>query len=280
MTVDRFIGVDLAWGGSNPDKEHNETGVVVVDESGRVLDAGWTRGVDATAQWIQTRAGDGGCVVMVDAPLVVDNDTKQRVCEREVGQRYGRWKVSANSTNTSSPGQAGVALLAQLEKARWTYDSGVDGPAVAGRAVSECYPYTALVGAAELGYDRERPKYKRKPPTLTVAQWRPERARNCDELSRRLDGLRTAEPPLDLRSHPTTFKLIDEASPFDDRAYKHREDLLDAALAAWTALLWVRKGLDRCQVLGAGEASSERRRVPTIIAPARPEQRRPVVETG
>lgn len=171
-------------------------------------------------------------------------------------------------------------MLAQLEKARWTYDSGVDGPAVAGRAVSECYPYTALVGAAELGYDRERPKYKRKPPTLTVAQWRRERARNCDELIRRLDGLRTAEPPLDLRSHPTTFKLIDEASPFDDRAYKHREDLLDAALAAWTALLWVRKGLDRCQVLGAGEASPERRRVPTIIAPARPEQRRPVVETG
>lgn len=188
--------------------------------------------------------------------------------------------MSANSTNTSSPGRAGVALLASLGEAGWTYDSGVGGPAAAGRTVSECYPYTALVGAAELGYDVERPKYKRKPPKLTVAQWRPERARNCDDLIHRLDGLRTAETPLDLHSHPATRELIAVGSPYDDRAYKHREDLLDAAVAAWTALLWVRKGLDRCQVLGAGEASPERRRVPTIIAPARPEQRRPVVETG
>lgn len=54
--------------------------------------------------------------------------------------------------------------------AGWTYDSAVDGPATADRTVSECYPYTALVGAAELGYDSERPKYKRKPPKLTVPQ--------------------------------------------------------------------------------------------------------------
>lgn len=150
----------------------------------------------------------------------------------------------------------------------------MDGPASASRTVSECYPYTALVGAEELGYDDERPKYKRKPP-LAVNEWRPERARNCDELVRRLGGLDTAETPLDLRGHPTTRELIDVSSPCDDLSYKHREDLIDAAIAAWTALLWVRKGLDRCQVLGAGEASKERRRVPTIIAPARPEQRRP-----
>jgi hypothetical protein len=40
----------------------------------------------------------------------------------------------------------------------------MDGPASASRTVSACYPYTALVGAEELGYDDERPKYKRKPP--------------------------------------------------------------------------------------------------------------------
>jgi predicted RNase H-like nuclease len=32
--------------------------------------------------------------------------------------------------------------------------------------------------------------------------------------------------------------------------YKHREDLIDACLAAWTAALWIERGADRCQVLG------------------------------
>jgi predicted RNase H-like nuclease len=55
-----------------------------------------------------------------------------------------------------------------------------------------------------------------------------------------------------------------------DREYKHREDLIDAAICAWTGLLWLRHGLDRCQVLGdVGDPSGA-----TIIAPARSSQRR------
>jgi predicted RNase H-like nuclease len=84
-------------------------------------------------------------------------------------------------------------------------------------------------------------------------------------------ALADADPPLDLRSHETTGKLLEEASPLDIAAYKHREDLLDAALCAWTAALWHRHGFERCQVLGA--APGVVRPAATIIAPARPEQR-------
>lgn len=74
--------------------------------------------------------------------------------------------------------------------------------------ISECYPYTTLVGVAELGYDRERPRYKRKPRALPTAQWRPERAANCDDLIHRLATLEHTDPPLRLRSHPATHNLV------------------------------------------------------------------------
>jgi predicted RNase H-like nuclease len=266
----RVLGIDLAWREESADRVANETGVVATDLSGAVIDAGWTCGLDETLAWIEQWA-DGDALVMVDAPLVVTNTSGQRLCEREVGQRYGRWKVSANSTNLGSTRLAGVALLRQLEAAGWAYHDGCAGPPWHGRHVAETYPYTTLVGASELGYDVERPGYKRKPRGVGVAAFRPTRAATCDDLIDRLAGLGGADPPIDLRSHPVTRQLFEEPAPLDDRQYKHREDLLDAGLCAWTGLLWVRHGLQRCQILGASDTGSPQA---TIIAPARAEQRR------
>lgn len=138
--------------------------------------------------------------------------------------------------------------------------------------MSECYPYTTLVGAAELGYDQERPRYKRpgrKPPQ----GWRATRADTCDELIVRLSGLAEADLPLLLASHPVSHQLMTEPSPERDALYKHREDLIDALLCAWTAALWSRHGLTRCQVLGT-DSPAPPGQAPTIIASARQEQRR------
>lgn len=123
-----------------------------------------------------------------------------------------------------------------------------------------CYPYTTLVGTAELGYatDGQRPRYKRKPKSLLVAQWRPQRAAACDELIRRLTRLASADPPLHLDSHPVTHQLTEEPSPEVDVDYKHREDLIDAAICAWTAAPWNRHALDRCQILGPAAAATGR----------------------
>ena len=48
----RVLGVDLAWGEGGDGKAANETGVVAADLSGRILDAGWVRGVDETIGWM------------------------------------------------------------------------------------------------------------------------------------------------------------------------------------------------------------------------------------
>lgn len=269
----RFMGVDLAWREGNGDLLANETGVAVIDGAGRILDAGWTRGVGQTIGWADIAAGDGDAVMFADAPLVVGNETGQRLCETQVGQRYGRWKVSANTTNIHSPRLAGVQFLRLAGLSGWRYSDGSNGPPRGGHFISETYPYATLAGAAELGYDTERPRYKRKPPRLRAAQWRTERADNCDTLIRRLRQLADADPPLLLQSHPVTRELAEQPSPVSDSAYKHREDLIDALLCAWTASLWARHGFDRCQVLGL-PANPTGDPAATMIVPARPEQRR------
>ena len=268
----RFIGIDLAWDAGSGKKAANESGVLILDAQGTIVQAGWTVGVDETVNWLEKHAPDEAHL-FVDAPLVVNNTFGQRLCEKQVGQCYGRWKVSANSTNTNSKRLAGVELRKQLEQRGWLYSDGCEGPPRQGRYLSECYPYTTIVGAKELGYDKERPAYKRKPKKMKTGEFRPYRAEQCDELIRRVANLSTAVPPILLSSHPETVFLLKQPSPISDMEYKHREDLLDAALCAWTASLWARLGEERCQVLGSDDLLCNGLRS-TIIAPTRETQRR------
>jgi predicted RNase H-like nuclease len=99
----RYLGIDLAWG-EKPSSSAAASGVVALEQTGDIVDAGWTRGVDATVEWVQVHATDN-CLLFIDAPLVVNNTAGQRLAEKQVGQRYWRWQVSANSTNLGSPRQ-------------------------------------------------------------------------------------------------------------------------------------------------------------------------------
>ncbi|MDH6236336.1 DUF429 domain-containing protein [Cryobacterium sp. CG_9.6] len=268
-----YIGVDLAWGEGTALKPANETGLVHLDDDGTVLDAGWARGIDAVTDWILARATPGD-VIAIDGPLVIENPTGIRECEREVAQRYSQWRVAANPSNLSRPILGGVTLRRRLEAAGFFYTHGSAAPLPHRVEFFECYPYTTLVGASVFGYEIERPRYKRFNASLpTPAERRAFRIAECDELLQRMLRLTDARPALDLRSHPLTAALVDEPSPLNIAAYKHREDLLDAALCAWTAALWTQFGRERCQVLGETDAPDAEGRIPVIIAPARPEQR-------
>ncbi len=270
----RFLGIDLAWGEGTDVKPANRSGVVALDPNGTIVDAGWTIGLEATQRWIAEHA-DEECLLFIDAPLLVDNPTGQRLAERQVGQRYGSWWVSANSTNQSSPRQAGVRLRERLEPLGWRYDDGIKGPPRSGRYMSECYPYTTIVGVEALGYDDKRPAYKRSPKRTPAAIAWPMRTAACDELIGRIGTLADHDPPLDLRSHPATRELLDVPSPTAATQYKQREDLLDAAICAWTAAYWWRHGFEQSQVLGVEPTgAAQRRPIASIIAPTRAAQRR------
>ena len=72
------VGIDLAWA------DKNESGIVMLDPAGNVAAAGWTVGVDATVAWLDNHA-PVDALLFVDAPLVVNNETGQRRCEKQVG---------------------------------------------------------------------------------------------------------------------------------------------------------------------------------------------------
>ncbi|AMM22157.1 hypothetical protein AX769_01105 [Frondihabitans sp. PAMC 28766] len=276
----RFVGVDLAWGEGTAAKPANETGLCVIDEHGTVQGAGWARGIEAVADWILTAVGESRAIVAVDAPLVVPNATGMREGEKQVGRAYGRWKVSANATNQALKWLGGVTLRDRLEEAGAVVVSGRHDPAAQRPRVSlvECYPYTTLVGMNELGYDDERPRYKRLPRGVPPVEARAARAIATDDLIARLARLDTADPPLRLASHPVTAELLTSPTPLAGPAHKHREDLIDAALCAWTAAILHRHGEARVQLLGLDspiDAQDATGRPAVIVAPARPSQRLP-----
>jgi predicted RNase H-like nuclease len=271
--VSRYLGVDLAWGEGTTERSANETGLVCIDDAGVVLEAGWATGIAEVVQWLAAVA-EPGDVIGIDAPLVVYNESGMRLCERQVGQRYGQWQVSAYPSNLGLPALGGVALRKDLEEIGFEYQDGTQVHDADAITFFECYPNTTLVGAVELGYATERPRYKRLNTGLPAAERRAHRAAECDELLRRIATLTDATPPMDLATHPVTAELLDTRSPLKDGPYKHREDLIDAALSAWTAAIWATAGRDRCQILGADAAPDEQGRVPVLIAVARPEQRR------
>jgi len=268
----RYLGVDLAWGEGSEAKSANRSGVVALEASGTIRDARWTIGVEATIEWIQQHTADDA-LLFVDAPLVITNATGPRLADRQTGRRYGRWWVSANSVNLNSPRKAGVHLRERLEALGWRYSDGRDGPPSRGQVLSECFPYTTIVGVSELGYDDKRPAYKRASKGMPAAEAWPIRTAACDELIRRVARLAEFDPPVDLASHPVTKRLLEEASPARWRDYKLREDLLDAVICAWTAAYWHRHGFERSQLLGLPEQPGDDPLLATIIAPARPEQR-------
>lgn len=255
-----YLGIDLAWG------QVNATGVAALRDDGRLADAGLRTGVAALVDWVASFP-DPDVLCFVDAPLVVTNPTGQRPCETEVGRRYGRWKVSANSSNTALPHRAGVDLRAALSRG-WGVHDGLDGPPSGGRWLAECYPYTTLVAAAEFGCPPERPAYKRRPRAVAAADWPVLRAATLDRLVGCLAGLAGADPPLRLDTHPAAAALRASPGPLGAGEHKRREDLFDALVCAWTAALWHRHGTRRCQVLGPGPDPT--RPGATIIAPTRP----------
>ncbi|HEV2771570.1 MAG TPA: DUF429 domain-containing protein [Thermoleophilaceae bacterium] len=186
----RYLGIDLAWGEGSQARPASRSGVVALDPDGRIVNAGWTLGLAETIEWVEANALED-TLVFVDAPLLIDNEDGQRLAERQVGQRYGKWWVSANSTNRRSPRQAGVHFRRRLEGRGWRYDDGLDGRPGRGRVLSECYPYTAIVGAPELSYDDKRPPYKRKPKGMRAKDAWPLRTSG---LRRAHQALRRARP--------------------------------------------------------------------------------------
>jgi predicted RNase H-like nuclease len=137
----RFVGIDLAW------STKNRTGLAVVDVDGRLLDSATVRTDEEIERWVR---GQGEVLVAaVDAPLIVPNETGQRVGENEVQRAFGAYGAGPYPANRSRPWfrpPRGETLARTMS---WSMDPSRHG--TPGEPVCiEVYPHPAMVALFEL----------------------------------------------------------------------------------------------------------------------------------
>jgi predicted RNase H-like nuclease len=232
-----FLGIDLAW---SPRHASGVAALVPVPERDAlaVRACALVQGDDELLGFVQTHLA-ATMVIMVDAPLRVPNATGRRTCEALVAQRFGRAEAGAHPSNrarleATCGGVRGERLAAALG-AFGVREAGLDA-AGRGRTIFECYPHPAHV--VLFGLTRTL-KYKKKRQPWDVA-----RAALAEYLAR-MGSL--AAPTIELPA-----SLAEALAPGDSvgRAYKSREDRLDAIFCAYLAALAPR---GRLEMLGSVE---------------------------
>ena len=207
-----FVGIDLAW------RAKARTGLAAVDDSGRLVQSGTAITDDEIVAWVERQ----GPVVIaaVDAPLVVPNQTGQRVAEREIGRAFGKYGASAYPSNRSNPLFDPPRAEALSRRMGWSVDPEVAGT-VEMPACIEVYPHSALVGLFSLP---ERILYKKGP----------DRGAGFALLMRCL----TSVPELRLEESPRWAELTGIVASPRLGDLTRIEDELDAILCAHLAWLW------------------------------------------
>ncbi len=238
-----FVGVDLAWAPRNP------TGLAALapGPQGPVVRAVETRVTDdEIVEFVRAHLAPM-TVVMVDAPLVIPNREGMRECDRLTHVHFGRWHAGCYPANRVNMGRytggrpRGERLGKRLSALGFGWPPGslpTRAPR-SGRLLFECYPHPAQVQL--FGLD-ETLKYKKKRQTWTVAR---AEFRRYLELMQGLRRPSVSLPPAILRALDVSGQV--------GRAYKAREDMLDAIFCAYLAAL-VPEG--RLEMLGEPERGS------------------------
>lgn len=207
------VGIDLAW-------STGTTGLAVVDDSGRLLTSTSVQDDEQIAGWIDQLPRPPQ-VVAVDAPLVVPNDTGQRLAERLIGQTFGRYGAFAHSANRTLMGgePRGMRLARRFG---WSVDPHAR-PTENRTVCIEVYPHPALIGLFRLPYRLAYKKGRtaaRLPPFVAL-----------------LDHLETI-PELRLSTQPRWQQIRHAVAARRPGVIGRYEDEVDAVVCAHLAWLW------------------------------------------
>ena len=222
MSVGWFISVDLAWG------ERRGSGVAVLrGEAGRLqfVSAGSALTLDEIANTI--RALPGPRIIAIDAPLVIQNPSGMRPCDRAVPHIYGRFHAGTYPANLRIlKGRVRAMDLARSLEA--TVLHGVDDLRAVGQDercwAMEVYPHAGMVEL--FGLDRTL-KYKRGPVRFRQAGL----AALAALFRARLPHV---DPPLPITGTLESFLAVEPCTLRGD-ALKAHEDRLDALFCAYLA---------------------------------------------
>lgn len=217
-----FIGIDLAW------KEKGETAIIALDYKGEVIAHGCEKENTAIASFVDRYSADG-CLVGIDAPLVVKNYEGRRQCE-EMLQARGIQAYPANRSwfLRAFGAVRGEKLMAELEKIGFCLvDTIPRGRYI--RGVMEVYPYATIRAVLP-----EIPPYKKGGKEQRLMG-----------IRRLLSMLQSLKPPLRI-----PLRLLQLGGTIDD--LKRASDFIDAAVAAYTVYVC---SMDpgKCIILGNKE---------------------------
>jgi len=216
-----LAGVDLAW-----QSEKNPSAIAY----GNLVEGTLTvTGVDAAVYGIEVVlknliASKGLQGIAIDAPLIINNESGQRPCEKGVGKVYGSRNASCHTSNTKLYPNAKSVYLSQQLSDRGYAHLGNEHWQI------ECYPHPAIIEMFNLP---ERLKYKKGRVS--------EKKAGQKQLAMFLRQLE-ASPTLPLR-FDEHMQILDGGyiDSLAGQALKSNEDALDALVCLYIAGLFAKK---------------------------------------
>lgn len=229
--VPRYLGLDLAWA---PRKSSGGAVVEVSEDGGaQLISSTALRTHEDILGWIARNRGRAGCVLAVNAPIIVENTSGRRPCDEMVADHFGEYFVDeyqVNTVNASHPRTIGRALM------RMGFDPN---PMAEGDRVVETYNQAAQV----LLFGGERPVRLKSGP---VGARKDSVARFRELLWERLGD---AMPHLE--ETPALDDLLEADLPSSNGSrVGELEERLEATLCAYTAAYLGLRGPESCAFLG------------------------------
>ncbi|WP_130013915.1 DUF429 domain-containing protein [Serinicoccus sediminis] len=240
-----YLGMDLGW-------STGATGLAMVNEEGRLVASGRVQSDGEIADWIAAQPGHV-VVAAVDAPLIVPNETGQRVPERLIGQAFGGFGASAHTLNRIRFPGGDTRALRLAQRFGWAVDPRT--PPGGDTAVCiEVYPHPAIISLFRLGYrlDYKKGNDQRRVPGFQL-------------FVQHLESV----PELNVLSSPRWALLKDTLSAPRPGDLNRVEDELDAIVCAHLAWLWHHRP-DALRIYGDAEDGYIVTPPPTGRRPQRP----------
>lgn len=244
-----FVGLDLAWG------EKKQTGVAVIDAGGRLLHVGAAEDNASIAATIAPFTAED-CVVAIDAPLIVPNETGARPCETALNSDFHKYDAGARPAFRGNPAfnPPRAEVLSDL------LGLDMDPASASGRRAIEVYPHPATVVLFKL---QKVLKYKRGPFD--------ERQRELLKLMTFIEGLDNASPRLRVNRNPSWVELRKRVEAASRPSHLDRdEDPVDAVICAYVALFQFHRPED---VTIYGDGDTGYIVTPSLTEEATPERR-------
>lgn len=107
----RFLGLDLGW------TPRDSSGGVVLeagDGGVRMVAADTLRAHEDVLRWVTRNRGRAGCILVVNAPIIVRNMSGARPCDKLLQEHFARFKideVANNIVSASHPRTMGSGLM-------------------------------------------------------------------------------------------------------------------------------------------------------------------------